>query len=395
MYNKTITIELEPPIPFFVIIGNREIELDARLYARHIQQYLEYLASDIDDKEAAAKTAYMMYTETTRTESVSEAVFSEAMEENLEKFTTLLCRQIVSEEESVDDAAIDIYSKFRVEIIRHHKKTMVEISKTIEATVGLIATSDIASGLRNTLSQIKAIMNPLSDILATMSEQLFRSLRKHWAALCLDTSDYLLLEKERKYIEDILFASKWFMFSPNIAVASFVFDVATVSRNRRIRNYDKHIGALVFKYITQDIINEISHDWQSRCVSRQIKRVMRESLCAYKQKKYASTVTLLSSLWQSIIADLYNYNGYRTDKKTKNQFATIVAEANAPEVISKFHNEYIWGDCCSVNDVIDGIPGRHAIAHGWLIEYKYPSRKTALNAILFTNFLMSYYSYDN
>ena len=42
--------------------------------------------------------------------------------------------------------------------------------------------------------------------------------------------------------------------------------------------------------------------------------------------------------------------------------------------------------CDTSADYIPDVPGRNAIAHGWFPEYT--SKKAALNAILFTDFLL-------
>ena len=47
---------------------------------------------------------------------------------------------------------------------------------------------------------------------------------------------------------------------------------------------------------------------------------------------------------------------------------------------------FIYYNCSSPEEVKQDVPGRHAIAHGWYRTY--PTRKTALNAILFTDFLI-------
>jgi len=137
------------------------------------------------------------------------------------------------------------------------------------------------------------------------------------------------------------------MFSADIAVGSFVLDVVDVLQNKRIKNYYKHIDAIVFQYVTHDEIDAIGRDWKSRKLTKHIKRVLFEAVSAYKKRQYATTAIVL------------------------------------------------WGDCYKPEQVIDGIPGRHAIAHGWLMMKKYPSRKEALNAILFTHYLVSLYDYED
>ena len=56
-----------------------------------------------------------------------------------------------------------------------------------------------------------------------------------------------------------------------------------------------------------------------------------------------------------------------------------------PDGIQKV-NDLVFYKCYSMDEVIPDVPGRHSIAHGWFD--KYPSRKAALNAILFTDFLI-------
>ncbi len=38
------------------------------------------------------------------------------------------------------------------------------------------------------------------------------------------------------------------------------------------------------------------------------------------------------------------------------------------EVFSDFFNNLIFGQCYSVNDVVDGIPNRNGVAHSWYIK---------------------------
>lgn len=70
-----------------------------------------------------------------------------------------------------------------------------------------------------------------------------------------------------------------------------------------------------------------------------------------------------------------------------NQSKDLVDENGYDEVFSDFFNNLIFGQCYSVNDVVDGIPNRNGVAHSWYI--KYPSQKAALNAILLTDFVLS------
>ena len=64
----------------------------------------------------------------------------------------------------------------------------------------------------------------------------------------------------------------------------------------------------------------------------------------------------------------------------------LIDENGYDEIFDSFCEEFIFYDCRKPGDVIADVPGRHGIAHSWYD--KYPSKKMALNAILFTDFLL-------
>ena len=92
------------------------------------------------------------------------------------------------------------------------------------------------------------------------------------------------------------------------------------------------------------------------------------------------------TLQEGIIATkLGQEDDYRVSRHTRENIATLNEENDVSDIVTQFCKECIFYDCISPEQVIDDVPGRHAIAHAWYA--KYPSRKTALNAILFTDFL--------
>ena len=49
--------------------------------------------------------------------------------------------------------------------------------------------------------------------------------------------------------------------------------------------------------------------------------------------------------------------------------------------------DFVKTEHLSIEDVVDGVPNRHGVAHSWYP--KYPSQKAALNAILLTDFVIN------
>ena len=153
--------------------------------------------------------------------------------------------------------------------------------------VNIMISPGVVSALEEAASRIENIINPLRNILTSISENFFNPLRDIWATIDFDEVHRSLLDRERKGIEQILFETKWFMFSADIAIGAFILDVVDVLQNKRIRNYSKHIDAIVFKFVTPDAIDDIGRDWKLRKLSKHIKRVLHESIRAYKRREYA------------------------------------------------------------------------------------------------------------
>nr|MCR5336335.1 hypothetical protein [Synergistes sp.] len=127
--------------------------------------------------------------------------------------------------------------------------------------------------------------------------------------------------------------------------------------------------------------------WQQKNVLNHKYRMMHQAVQAYHRKEYALTVVMLSTLWEGIIYDKTNDCRRKCGNRTKENFNKLISQTDQDTLFYSFFNEYIMYDCRSVEDVIEDVPGRNSSAHSWYS--KYPSRKAALNAILFTDFLMN------
>ena len=115
-------------------------------------------------------------------------------------------------------------------------------------------------------------------------------------------------------------------------------------------------------------------------------RILVQAVQAYHRKEYALTVSALATLWEGIIQDKVNDNTYRISRRTRENLAKLIEDNEFDKIFSSFCEEFIFYDCRKLEDVKPDVPGRHGIAHCW--HNTYPNRKVALNAILFTDFLL-------
>ena len=153
---------------------------------------------------------------------------------------------------------------------------------------------------------------------------------------------------------------------------------ATVSKR-----CEKRIDTAILSHYTKAEIKRIKKKWNDSEIEPYFKKALGQTLDAYLRKEYALVIPFLATMWEGIIKSKVGKN----EKKFKEKCKDLVDENGYDEVFSDFFNNLIFGQCYSVNDVVDGIPNRNGVAHSWYI--KYPSQKAALNAILLTDFVLS------
>ena len=155
----------------------------------------------------------------------------------------------------------------------------------------------------------------------------------------------------------------------------------------------KKIDKLIFSYYTKEEINNLKRGWREMDLPSYITRILVQSIQAYHRREYALTVSALTTLWEGIIQDKVNDKSYRISKRTRENLAKLIEENEFDKIISSFCEEFIFYICKKPEDVKPDVPGRHGIAHCWYEAY--PSRKVALNAILFTDFLLKLRPLEN
>lgn len=182
-----------------------------------------------------------------------------------------------------------------------------------------------------------------------------------------------------------MYDAKWFPYAGWIADVELfakVNDILGSSRGMSKR-CEKRIDKAIISYYTRAEIKCIKKRWKGSDLEPHIKKALGQTLEAYLRKEYALVIPFLATMWEGIIKS----KGVKNTKKSKEEIKELVNENGYDDVFSDFYNNMIIGTCYSIDDIVEGVPNRHSVAHSWYA--KYPNQKAALNAILLTDFLIN------
>ena len=201
------------------------------------------------------------------------------------------------------------------------------------------------------------------------------------------------LEEERyrelqKLHLQVMYQARWFPYASTLAGDMLFDEINEIIASSKIgatvsKRCEKRIDTAILSHYTKAEIKRIKKKWNDSEIEPYFKKALGQTLDAYLRKEYALAIPFLATMWEGIIKSKVGKN----EKKFKEKCKDLVDENGYDEVFSDFFNNLIFGQCYSVNDVVDGIPNRNGVAHSWYI--KYPSQKAALNAILLTDFVLS------
>lgn len=250
------------------------------------------------------------------------------------------------------------------------------------------ATANLATGL------IALVTNPVMQEVKSISSRFV-----NW----LQTVDFSPLTSILESIKDIgfdysykevkeiflkaMYDARWFPYAGwmgDLEITDALFEILCTSKVSK--NRVKRIDKLIFSYYDKNEINNIKRRWRQKGFPSHITRILIQSVQAYQRREYALTVSALSTLWEGIIQKKMCDTSYRVSRKTRENLTKLIEENNFNAIISSFCEEFIFYDCRNADEVKPDVPGRHGIAHCWYDTY--PNRKMALNAILFTEFLL-------
>ena len=250
------------------------------------------------------------------------------------------------------------------------------------------AVTNIVSGLStlvqsSVMQEIHSITSHLGTWLQTVDFSPLTRILENIRAIGFDF-DY-------KEINEIflkaMFDAKWFPYAGWIADYTMVDEILEIlDTSRASKNRIKRIDRLIFSYYNKDEINNLKRGWKQMNLPSYMIRILAQSVQAHHRREYALTVSALSTLWEGIIQEKAKDDSYRVSKKTRENLKKLIDENEFDRIFSSFCEEFIFYDCKKAEEVKPDVPGRHGIAHCWYNTY--PNRKVALNAILFTDFLL-------
>ena len=237
-----------------------------------------------------------------------------------------------------------------------------------------------SSWYQNLSKQIERIKNGISVLIQSVD----------YTGISASTRNYI--KRVEAVIDAILFESKWI---PSVRThldweeRGGLFEILSSTRNGSA-NRTKKVDSFIFNHFDTKHLSEMKKKWRQSGLPNYIYRILSQSVDAYNKRQYALTLSSMAMLWEKLIALLSDESKYRTITTTKKEVSELIETATneANSLITQYFNDYIYYNCTDESDVIENVPGRHGIVHGWYS--KYPTRKAALNAILFTDMLIDF-----
>lgn len=181
-----------------------------------------------------------------------------------------------------------------------------------------------------------------------------------------------------------MYECKWFPYAAwisDIDLFTEVLDIISSSRGASKRR-ESRVDKAILSYYTDNEIKNIKRRWKSTDLESHTKRILGHAIDAHLRGEYVLTVSCLATMWEGLIKAKMTTHG----KQFKEDFKQFVGDNGYDEIFSDFYNNLIIDHCYKKEDVVEGIPNRHGIAHSWYP--KYPNKKASLNAILLTDFII-------
>lgn len=267
----------------------------------------------------------------------------------------------------------------------------LNLAKQINISLRNSLTDSIRGVLDNYTSIVNVLRTPALDWFRSFD---FTPITEALKNLQIDS------DISRKYRElneiylQTMYETKWFPYAGWIADMSLFREVnEIISTSKGVsKNREKRIDKAILSYYTKTEIRGIKRLWRNTDLDFCIRKTLSQAIEAYLRGEYALTISCLSTMWEGLIyikaKDVPPSERKRQRMDTTKQELQKLVEYNDYELIfSDYFNNFIVSNCNAVDDVVEGVPNRHGVAHSWY--KKYPNKKAALNAVLLTDFIIN------
>ena len=134
---------------------------------------------------------------------------------------------------------------------------------------------------------------------------------------------------DREKIDEVflkaMFDARWFPYAGLIGdfrILSEILDILETSR--ATKNRVKRIDKVFFYYYDKEEIDNLKRSWRHMNLPSYMIRILVQCIQAYHRREYALTVSTLSTLWEGIIQEKVNDNGFRISRRTRENLAKLI-----------------------------------------------------------------------
>ena len=201
--------------------------------------------------------------------------------------------------------------------------------------------------------------------------------------------DIQLDEYERIYCS-VMYNVKWLPYLDFVSEYDLFMSLNKIIATSRYgsKRQIKRIDKAIIDYYSGAKIKKIKSEWLKFGLEKHYEKMLSHAVNAYLRKEYILTICCLATLWETLLFKFEEKQRHNSTviKEKFNELSKYSGDEKITDFLNDFFGNIIMGQCNGIEDVNEDIPNRHGIAHGWW--NKYPSKKSALNAILLTDLIL-------
>lgn len=200
-------------------------------------------------------------------------------------------------------------------------------------------------------------------------------------------------ELHRAYLQ-LMYDCEWFPYAGIVADTTLFYEINGIIASSRgnSKRRKTRIDKAILSYYGSKEMKDIKKIWRDSDLESHIKKMLGQAIEAHIRGEYALTICCLATVWEGLLKDKMPKKKRKTEE-LKNDIKNLVADNGYEEILGDFYNNLIIHVCYGVNEVKEGVPNRHGIAHSWYNGY--PNKKASLNAILLTDFIIALQPKEN